>query len=251
MAKKKTVLIDDSKKEEAKKDPSSKVKKLTKPQVEKDQKPETVPTESTRKQKKGRSKKYQDLAKTVDKEKLYSPQEAIKLAKVTARTSFDGNLEAHLSTTITGELGELSLPYQKRAKEKKIALVTPALIEEIKKGEINFDLLIATPKDMPKLVPLARTLGPKGLMPNPKNGTLTDKPKEALKKFQAGGTKIKTEKKDPVAHLLLGKISQPEKELLANLDALVACVQPLNIKKLTLNATMGPGIKLDLSSFQG
>lgn len=241
MTKKKTTVINDSvKKEKSPKDSVSKNLET----IEK-----TTPSNKKRKAK-IRSKKYQEIIKFVDKNKFYSPQETIKLAKKTSRTFFDGNLEVHLTTSTIGELGELVLPHFRKTKEKKIAIVDSALLEKIKKGDLDFDILISTPQFMSKLVPFARLLGPKGLMPNPKNGTLTDKPKEALKKFQSGGTKIKTEKKAPVVHLILGKISQNEKELLENLQALVKTIQPENIKKIVLNATMGPGIKLDLSSFR-
>ncbi len=244
MAKKKTVIIDDS----IKKEEVSKEETVVETKVE-ESVSEATKAPAAKKEKKERSKKYKTARALVDQKKLYSPKEAIALAKKTSLTSFDGNLEAHLGTTITGDLGQLSLPHAKGMKEKKVVLVTPALLEEIKKGQINFDILIATPQDMKNLVPLARTLGPKGLMPNPKNGTLTDKPKETLKKLSSGGTKIKTEKKSPVAHLVIGKISQTGKQLEENLSTLVKTIKLQNIKKITLSATMGPGIKVDLSDF--
>jgi len=200
-------------------------------------------------EKKTRGKKYQESVKLVDKNKLYSLKEAIKLTKKTSKTTFDGNLETHLSTITTGDLGELNLPHFKGAKKKKVVIANTALVEKIKKGKIDFDILISTPQMMSKLVPFARTLGPKGLMPNPKNGTLTDKPQEVLKKFESGGIRIKTEKKAPVVHLIIGKISQKQSELEKNLETLIETLKPENIKKLTVNATMGPGVKVDLSPF--
>ncbi len=206
-------------------------------------------TDQEGKKKKTKGKKYQEAAKLVGKNKFYSSKEAVKLAKKTSKTTFDGNLEAHLGTTTTGDLGELNLPHFKGAKKKIVAIANDALVKKIKKGEIDFDILISTPQMMSQLVPFARVLGPKGLMPNPKNGTLTDKPQETLKKLESGGIRIKTEKKAPVVHLVIGKISQKQLELEKNLEALIKTLKPENIKKLTINATMGPGIKIDLSSF--
>ena len=97
---------------------------------------------------------------------------------------------------------------------------------------------------MPKLLPFARLLGPKGLMPNPKNGTLTDKPEEAVKKLSVAKTVIKTEKKAPVVHIVVGKVSQSEKELEANIAELIKVIRAPKIKKLALCATMGPSVKI-------
>jgi large subunit ribosomal protein L1 len=97
---------------------------------------------------------------------------------------------------------------------------------------------------MPKLLPYARILGPKGLMPNPKNGTLTDKPEEAMKKLAVAKTVIKTESKAPVLHITIGKVSQPEKEIEANLAELIKVVKAPKIKKIVLSATMSPGVKV-------
>ena len=99
---------------------------------------------------------------------------------------------------------------------------------------------------MPKLLPFARLLGPKGLMPNPKNGTLTDKPEEAVKKLSIAKLVIKTETKAPVIHLVVGKVSQPEAELAANVAELIKTISPSKIRKLALCATMGPSVKVEI-----
>ena len=117
---------------------------------------------------------------------------------------------------------------------------------EIKEGKVNFDILIATPVTMPKLLQFARVLGPKGLMPNPKNGTLTDKPEEAVKKLSAAKTMVKTEKKAPVVHIIVGKVSQPTAEIEANIAELIKVIKTPKIKKLALCATMGPCVKLEI-----
>ena len=99
---------------------------------------------------------------------------------------------------------------------------------------------------MPKLLPLARVLGPKGLMPNPKNGTLTDKPEDSLKKLSVSKTVIKTEKKAPVVHIIVGKTSQKNEEIAANIEELIKTIKTNRIKKLAICATMGPSVKIEI-----
>ncbi len=100
---------------------------------------------------------------------------------------------------------------------------------------------------MSKLAKVARILGPRGLMPNPKNGTITPKPQEVAKKFQGGQINFKTESKFPILHLTVGKISFGEKKLSENIQSALSAIQTKNIKNITLKSTMSPGIKLDLS----
>ena len=99
---------------------------------------------------------------------------------------------------------------------------------------------------MPKLLPFARVLGPKGLMPNPKNGTLTDDPEASVKRLSVAKTIIKTEKKAPIVHIVVGKVSQPVEELVANIEELIKVVKTNKIKKLALCATMGPCVKVEV-----
>ena len=101
---------------------------------------------------------------------------------------------------------------------------------------------------MPKLARVARVLGPKGLMPNPKNGTVTPKPEEAAKKFEGGQMNFKTEAKFPLLHLSVGKLSFGEQKLAENIKAAIAAVNSKKIKNVTLKSTMSPGLKLDLAS---
>jgi large subunit ribosomal protein L1 len=119
-------------------------------------------------------------------------------------------------------------------------------LAEIKDGKINFDILIATPTTMPKLLPFAKILGPKGLMPNPKSGTLTDKPEVAAKKLSVAKTMVATEKKAPVVHIVVGKVSQPETEIEANVAELIKVIKAQKIKKLALCPTMGPSVKVEV-----
>ena len=190
-----------------------------------------------------RGKKYFAARKKVDPDKLYSLSDAIKLVKETSISSFDGKIEAHVTVLDIGAPGEIVFPHLE-ASSKKIVVLNDAILAEIKDGKIDFDILIATPATMPKLLPFARTLGPKGLMPNPKSGTLTDKPEDAVKKLSVAKTMIKTEKKAPVVHIIVGKVSQAQKELEANVAELIRVIKPVKIKKLALCATMGPSVKI-------
>ena len=125
---------------------------------------------------------------------------------------------------------------------------TDELIEAINQGKVNFDLLVTTPDWMPKLAKIARILGPRGLMPNPKSGTITQDLKKAVEGFQSGKTEYKTEAKAPVIHLALGKLTQPTEELSANIKTLLQTLGKTRVKKVSLSPTMGPSVKLDLSS---
>lgn len=195
-----------------------------------------------------RSKKYLDASKDLDRSKAYPLPEALELVKKMSFSKFDGTLEAHINT-IQNMRGFVSLPF---ASGKKLKILVfegdDAIVEQISKGKIDFDILITTPHWMPKLAQVAKVLGPRGLMPNPKNGTITDDPKKAAESFQAGKTEYKTEAKAPVIHLALGKLSQPNEQLEANIKTLLATIGKTKIKKVVLSPTMGAGVKLDLAS---
>jgi large subunit ribosomal protein L1 len=190
-------------------------------------------------------KKYLAARQKYDINKLYPLKEAITLVKLTSISKFDGKVEAHVLLFETSIPKDVNFPHLETT-AKKVVILNDAVLAEIKDGKTNFDILIATPVTMPKLLPFARTLGPRGLMPNPKNGTLTDKPEEALKKLSVAKTTLKCEKTAPVLHQIVGKVSQPEKELLANIEELIKVIKAPQIKKLVLCATMGPGIKVEV-----
>lgn len=202
-------------------------------------------TEKTIKAARVRGKKYKAVKKKIDVLKLYPLAEAVKLVKETSISKFDGKVEAHITVLDIGNIGEISFPHLETS-SKKIVVLNDTILAEIKEGKVNFDILIATPTTMPKLLPFARVLGPKGLMPNPKSGTLTDKPEEAVKRLSVAKTMIKTEKKAPVVHIVVGKVSQTEKELEANVAELIKVIKVPKIKKLALCATMGPCIKVEV-----
>ena len=202
-------------------------------------------TAKTVKAAKVRGKKYLAAKKKIDVNKYYPLNEAIKLVKTTSLSKFDGKIEAHITTNDIGNIAEISFPHLATA-SKKIVVLNDTIFAEIKEGKINFDILIATPVTMSKLLPFARILGPKGLMPNPKNGTLTDKPEEAVTRLSVAKTAVKTEKKAPIIHIVVGKVSQPENELSANIAELIKVIVPAKIKKLAICATMGPSVKVEI-----
>ncbi len=257
MGRPKVKIVDDSIEET----PQENVKIVT-------SKTEETAVKSSKPQKPGkakpRSKKYQDISKDLDRTKIYPLTEAIELVKKLSYCKFDSTLEAHINTISMGIRGLVSLPYANGRKLRILAFGKGAdtsgadiigsdeIIEEITKGKINFDLVVATTEWMLKLAKVARILGPRGLMPNPKNNTITDPSADGLKKavagFQAGKTEYKTEAKAPIIHIVLGKLNQPTEELAANIKILIQTVGKTRVKKITLSPTMGPGVKLDLSS---
>jgi len=206
---------------------------------------------------KPRSKKYQEKLVDLDRSKIYPLTEAIEMVKKLSYSKFDGTLEAHINTIQTGIRGLITLPH---AAGKKLRILTfegdDVVIDNISKGKIDFDILITTPAGMPKLAKVAKFLGPRGLMPNPKNGTITDDLKKAAESFQAGKTEYehsskqvyKTESKAPVMHLSLGKLNQPTEELVSNIKILLQTIGKTKIKKVSLSPTKGPSIRLDLGS---
>jgi large subunit ribosomal protein L1 len=121
-------------------------------------------------------------------------------------------------------------------------------MEEISKGKYNFDVIVATPEWMPKLAKLAKFLGPRGLMPNPKSNTVTDDLAKAVEELQGGKVEYKTEKDGQVIHISLGKVKQDPNEIATNLKTLYIGIGKSRIKAVTLSATMGPGVKVDLNT---
>lgn len=214
---------------------------------------------------KPRSKKYQEVVKDLDRTKTYPIETAVDMVKKLSYAKFNATLEAHVNTAQTGIRGLVSLPY---ASGKKLRILVfghlpepseyegvvfgdDSTIESISQGKVDFDLVITTPEWMPKLTKVAKILGPKGLMPNPKNGTITsgeDGLKKAVEGFQAGKTEYKTESKAPVIHLGLGKLNQPTEELSQNVKTLLSTLGKTRIKKVSLSPTMGPSVKVDLAS---
>jgi len=199
---------------------------------------------------KPRSKKYQEAAKLVDKTKTYPLPEAIDLVKKTSYTKFDGTVELHLNLnpTVLGEKkekkdfrGSVSLPHG-TGKQVRVVAADDAILKDIEGGKINFDILVSHPSMMPKLAKVARILGPKGLMPNPKTGTVTEDVEKRIKELSHGQVNFKTEPENPIVHLIVGKVSFDDAKLLANITTIFDTIGRNKILKATIAATMGPGI---------
>lgn len=196
-----------------------------------------------------RSKRYQEAAKLVDKNKLYPTEEAIRLMKQTSLTRFDGSVEIHINLNPlslgekTDVRGTVILPHG-TGKTVNVVEASEAIIAEIEAGDINFDILVARPSMMPKLAKVAKILGPKGLMPNPKTGTVTEDIDKRIKELSTGKVNFKTEPDNPIIHLIVGKVSFDEAKIGDNIKAILEAVGRNKISKVTLTATMGPGIKV-------
>lgn len=192
-----------------------------------------------------RGKKYKQVRAKINKTKLYPLSKALELVKETSYSSFDGTIELHLVVKKEGLSANIKLPHS-TGKKKKIEIAKDTTIKKLEKGKVDFDILLATPEMMPKLVPFAKLLGPKGLMPNPKNGTLIKTASEA-KKFSTNTIAVKTEKKAPLIHTVIGKVNQKDKELVENAEAVLTGIGKRQIVKAYLCATMGPSVKINLS----
>ena len=225
-------------------------------------------------------KKYVEASKKVDRATLYTKEEAVKLVKDTSITSFDGTVEVAFNLNLDTKKadqqlrGSMVLP-NGTGKTKRVLVLAkgPAataakdagadfvgdtdLIEKIEKENwFDYDVIVAAPDMMAQLGKIGRVLGPKGLMPNPKTGTVTMDTAKAVNDIKKGMVEYKTDAYGNV-HTIIGKVSFDDKKLLENLDYVVntiAKAKPTTIKgkyvnSITLTSTMGPGIKLDLNSF--
>lgn len=209
-------------------------------------KPAPTETPTPRKKARVRGKKYLSARAKIDPARLYPVEEAVQLAKDTSYSTFPGRLEVHLVLK-KGTINRLvDLPHSTGA-VRKIEIADENTVHKLQAGKIDFDVLIATPSFMPKLVPFAKILGPRGLLPNPKAGTITDNPEEVAKKFSANSIQVKSESQAPLIHTAVGRVDQPEKELIENLTALLGAVDQNNIQRAFVKATMGPAVKVAVS----
>ncbi|MDO8551869.1 MAG: hypothetical protein Q7S03_04310 [bacterium] len=197
--------------------------------------------------KKTRGKNYKSAKTKVDQAQAYPLKEALNLLQDTSYGKFDSAAEAHVLTSKKDVRGQASLPYFK-GKSRRVAVANKVVLDKIEAGKIDFDVLLTTPSFMPNLVKFAKVLGPKGLMPNPKNGTIVDDPEKALKQFEQEAFSFRTEANAPLIHVVFGRVSQKPEELEANLKAFLQAVGSKNIQKVVISSTMGPGIKINTTS---
>lgn len=227
---------------------------------------------------KKRSKKYTDAVSKIEKNKLYSKEEAVKLVKETSTSSFDGSVEIALRLNLdtkkadqqlrgaitlpkgTGKVNRVLViargPKAQEAKDAGADYVGDTdMLEKIEKENwFEFDTMVATPDMMPLLGKLGRVLGPKGLMPNPKTGTVTMDVAKAVSEVKAGRVEYRTDSYGNV-HSVIGKVSFSDEDLLENMNAFVSTiikVKPATvkgdyIKNISISSTMGPGIKVENS----
>ncbi len=208
-------------------------------------------------------KRYKEAAKLIDKAKSYPLAEAIDLATKTANTKFDAAIELHVNLGVDPRQadqnvrGTVVLPAG-TGKDVRVATVADEpeaekLFAKLDKEDIDFDVLIATPDMMPKLGKYARLLGPRGLMPNPKSGTVTKDVKQAVQEAKAGRVEYRVDQAG-IIHLSVGKASFGPSKLTDNAEAVLASVRAakpsslkgIYIKSAYVSTTMGPSIKLEL-----
>ena len=225
------------------------------------------------------SKRLASLAGKIE-DRAYAPLEAIALVKDNANAKFDETMEAHvrlgidpkytdqqLRTTValpngTGQTVRIAVVTRgEKVAEAKAAGAELAgeedLVESISKGEMDFDLLIATPDMMPKVAKLGRVLGPRGLMPNPKTGTVTTDLTSAIGEFKAGKLEFRADRSG-IVHVQFGKASFSSEDLLENLKSVQETVdrnKPSGAKgrywkSLFITSTMGPSVEVDFSALQ-
>lgn len=195
-----------------------------------------------------RSKKYKEVLNLIDHHKIYDVKEGIELVKKTSLTRFDGNVEVHirlLSKTDKPEnvRGTLKYPHA-TGKKINVVILDEKEIDKIEKTKkTDFDIAIATPAMMPKVGKLAKILGPKGKMPNPKSGTVTDDPEKTKKELESGLSEYKTDSYG-IVHQVIGKVSADEKVLEENYQALLAVLPKEKIVTAHICATIGPSVKV-------
>ena len=241
--------------------PAEKVTSDKSPESSKKEEPKKASkTEEKKESKVTHGKKYQEMREKVERNKPYAVTQAVELAKEVSYTKFDGTIEIHVNTAVKNVRGLVSLPFAsgksltviafgKGADESGADIVgDDAKLADIVKGKINFDVIVTDPTWMPKLAGAAKVLGPKGMMPNPKNGTISTDLKKAVTEIKSGKVEYKTERNGQVIHLSVGKVSQATEEITQNVKLLLGTIGKTKIKQAVLTPTMGPSVKIDISS---
>ena len=228
-----------------------------------------------------RGKKYLEAAKKIDKAKAYSLEEAVKLVKETSTSSFDGSVELAMRLNLDTKKadqqlrGATVLP-NGTGKTKKVLVIAKGaaakaakeagadyvgdvdMIEKIQtENWFDFDTIVATPDMMPALGKIGKILGPKGLMPNPKTGTVTPDAAKAVEEVKKGRVEYRADDAYGNIHVLVGKVSFDNKALVENITSFVTLMAKLKpsavkgtyIKNISIASTMGPGVKVDINSF--
>lgn len=195
--------------------------------------------------KKVRGKKYLEAKKKLGEIKKMKLAEAVELLKKAKYVSFDESVDLHMNVEKTGLRGEVQLPHS-TGKTVRVAIVNDTVLEQLANGKIEFDVLITHPSFMSKLARFAKVLGPKGLMPNPKAGTVSATPEEVAKKFMKGTLRWKTEPKFPLIHQQIGKLSYDSKNLSENAQAFINAVGKVQIKSMFITSSMGPSIEIEI-----
>lgn len=220
-------------------------------------------------------KKFREAAAKVDRAAVYTPLEAVKLVKELANAKFDETVEAHFRLGIDTRKadqnirGSISLPHgtgktvrvavfaegaqaEQAAEAGADVIGSDELIAQIQKGEINFDAAIATPMMMAKVGRIGKILGPRGLMPNPKLGTVTMDVAKMVSELKAGRVEYRADRYG-ICHVPLGRVSFDEQKVVENYAALyteILRVKPASakgkyVKSISVSSTMGPGVKID------
>lgn len=235
------------------------------------------PKPITRSRLERRGKKYQEAAKKIEKNRVYSLSEALKLATESSPVKFDASVEVHVRLGVDPRQADqniratVALPHG-TGKDVRVAVFAPEsehaaakkagvdiigdeeFLKQLDKEDLNFDILIATPQYMPKLGKYARLLGPRGLMPNPKSGTVATDVAKAVSEAKAGKVEYRVDKQ-AIVHLSVGKVSFGADKLTENAQAFFtslnsqkpSSLKGVYVKSIAITTTMGPGIKVENS----
>ena len=222
-----------------------------------------------------KSKRYLEVAKMVDRTKLYNVNEALNLVTETAKAKFDETVELHIKLGVDGRnadqqvRGTVVLP-NGTGKSKKVLVIAKGdaaveaekagadvvgaeeIIAKIQQGWLDFDVCITTPDMMGVVGRIARILGPKGLMPNPKSGTVTREVTKAISEVKAGKVEYRLDKTN-IVHVVIGKVSFGTEKLLENMNTVMAAIikakpaaaKGTYLKSVAIASSMGPGIKIN------
>lgn len=225
-----------------------------------------------------RSKRYQAAATDIDKNKTYDVDQAVQMVQKASTVNFDASIEIHMNLNVNPKhadqniRGSMVLP-NGNGKTQRVAVFASEdlhkdakaagadivygddLLDKLKAEEIEFDVLVSTPQNMAKLGKFAKLLGPKGLMPNPKSGTVTKDVAKAVSEAKAGRVEYRVDKAG-IIHLAVGKASFKAEQLTQNIDALLKVVKDARptsvksdyIKSISINSSMGPGVKINIAA---